>query len=176
MNRDDAMSRIIECLDEAAVLASKHFSDTDIYNYGRAYEYLMAASLGHVICETRYGPDGYTANGEDVEYKTTSFKGYKSNGAMKQHSFHYFGFSRFDNWEEQVQYATDKILANEAHYWGVKNENGFGMKKIYRVESKEVLRAFMEKLPSKWNKVAKDPRINIGISLGDVEYEQVFGE
>lgn len=164
----EALAAIRTLLDQAAHIAKTVFNDNDIYNYGRAYEYLMSAELGHTISTTRTGADGYD-NGKEVEYKTTAFKGVDKHGKLKSHTFNYYGLSKQDSYEKQVEYVTEKILRSDAHYWGVKTPTGYGMHTIFRVESSVVLAAILKKLPLAWSSQNKDPRINIPLTLSSID-------
>jgi hypothetical protein len=166
----ETQRQINTLLAQAAKLAYDKFGDKDIYNYGRAYEYLMAEKLGHSVSTTRSGQDGYNELNEGVEYKTNAYKGYNKQGTLKQHTFNYYGFSRCDTYEEQVQTATDKIMGSAKHYWGIKSEVGFDFHLIVEVESSVVLTAFLNQLQSVWKKAPsrKDPRINVALNFGDI--------
>jgi hypothetical protein len=168
----EALAAIKHHLNEAAKIADAVFNDKDIYNYGRAYEYLMAAELGHTMSTTRAGADGYD-NGKEVEYKTAAFKGVAKTGKLKSHTFNYFGLSRQQTYTEQIEYVTTKILSSDAHYWGIKTPSGYGMHTIVKVDSATVLEALLKKLPTAWESRNKDPRINIGLGLNNVQYHVV---
>lgn len=170
MTQQEAFREIITFANGIRDLAKKHFGDSDVFNYGRLYEYLMAARLGHTVSATFSGQDGFDDQGRGMEYKTTTHKGFnKKTGALKSHTFNYFGFSRKDTYEEQVEYASEKILGSHKHYWGLRSPEAFDLETIYEIRSEDVLDAFLKKLPRVWkNRNAKDPRINIGISTNNI--------
>jgi len=173
MNKKEASDEISNLLNKAANIALKNFGDNDIFNYGRAYEYLMANKLWHTISNGILGDDGIDESIKDwpngIEYKTRAHPGYLKNGSIKPVSFTYGGIARVDNYEEQVELIRKKILSSAYHCWGIKSSSGFDIDIIYKVSSEVVFNALLDKLQNKWDKKKqKDPRILINISVNDI--------
>jgi hypothetical protein len=171
------LEEMMYLLEEAQKIANETFGDKDIYNYGRVFEYSLASVLGHVVCTSRSGSDGESADGtETYEYKTTAYKGINSKtNELKTHTFNYFGHSKQDTLEAQVEYLREKIMKDSAHYLAIKDENGFNFVMIIKVESSKILDILMSKLPTQYAKTSKDPRINMTVTTRDLgsDYEVV---
>ena len=134
----------------------------DPMSYARSREIHLACLLGHTIADSYSGADAYEADGTPVEYKSTI-------GAKI--SATYNGISVQPTWEEQEEFLiNEKIGKYPRHYYA--RYEGSEVAEIWVLTSDDVLSLLLPKAKAQYAKKrngnAKDPRIGLTISSGDI--------
>ena len=134
----------------------------DPMSYARSREIHLACLLGHTVADTYSGADAYEADGTPVEYKSTI-------GAAI--SATYNGISVQPTWEEQEAYLIDhKIGCYARHYYA--RYEGAQIAEVWVLDSDTVLSLLLPKAQKQYatkrNGKAKDPRIGVTISAGEI--------
>lgn len=135
---------------------------------GRSQEIIMANILGHQISKTVSGADAHDHAGP-VEYKSCS----PSNDCAQPSRFMavYAGISVFPNWEEQVAYLDEKILAYKNHYHA-RFRHG-ECQEIWVIDCQTVYDLLLPKLKKRYdslraNNRIKDPRMCAKITKTEI--------
>jgi len=134
----------------------------DPMSYARSREIHLACLLGHTVADSYSGADAYEADGTPVEYKSTI-------GAAI--SATYNGISVQPTWEDQEAYLIDhKIGAYARHYYA--RYEGAQVAEVWVLDADTVLSLLLPKAQrqyaSKRNGNAKDPRIGVTLSAGEI--------
>ena len=134
----------------------------DPMSYARSREIHLACLLGHTVADTYSGADAYEADGTPVEYKST---------IGKVISATYNGISVQPTWEEQEAYLIDhKIGCYPRHYFA--RYDGAQVAEVWVMDADTVLALLMPKAQKQYatkrNGKAKDPRIGVTISSGEI--------
>lgn len=134
----------------------------DPMSYARSREIHLACLLGHSVADSYSGADAYEQDGTPVEYKST----------IGDHiSATYNGISVQPTWEEQEAYLIeDKIGCYPRHYFA--RYDGANVAEVWVMDADTVLSLLLPKAqkqyPTKRNGQAKDPRIGVTISAGEI--------
>jgi len=134
----------------------------DPMSYARSREIHLACLLGHTVADTYSGADAYEADGTPVEYKST---------IGSTISATYNGISVQPTWEEQESYLIDhKIGCYARHYFA--RYDGAAVAEVWVMDADTVLSLLLPKAQrqyaTKRNGKAKDPRIGVTISAGEI--------
>ena len=151
-------------LDAFAALyeAAEEMNAGDPMSYARSREIHMACLLGHTVADTYSGADAYLPDGTPVEYKST---------IGKQISATYNGISVQPTWEDQEEYLIEhKIGCYPQHFYA--RYEGADVAEVWVMDADTVLSLLLPKAQkqyaSKRNGKAKDPRIGVNISAGEI--------
>ena len=151
-------------LDAFAALyeAAEELKAGDPMSYARSREIHLACILGHTVADSYSGADAYEADGTPVEYKSTI-------GA--QISATYNGISVQPTWEDQEAYLIDhKIGCYPRHYYA--RYEGATVAEVWVLDADAVLSLLLPKAQKQYatkrNGKAKDPRIGVTLSAGDI--------
>lgn len=134
----------------------------DPMSYARSREIHLACLLGHTVADSYSGADAYEADGTPVEYKST---------IGNTISATYNGISVQPTWEEQEAYLIDhKIGCYPRHYFA--RYDGAQVAEVWVMDADTVLALLMPKAQKQYatkrNGKAKDPRIGVTISSGEI--------
>ena len=134
----------------------------DASSYARSKEILLACLLGHNVATDYSGADALLPDGTPVEYKST---------IGSQISATYNGISVQPTWEEQEAYLIDhKIGCYPQHFYA--RYEGAQVAEVWVLDSDTVLSLLLPKAQkqyaSKRNGKAKDPRIGVTLSAGEI--------
>lgn len=151
-------------LDAFAALyeAAEEMNAGDPMSYARSREIHMACLLGHSVADTYSGADAYEADGTPVEYKST---------IGKTISATYNGISVQPTWEDQEAYLIEhKIGCYPRHYYA--RYEGPKVVEVWVMDSDTVLSLLLPKAQKQYttkrNGKAKDPRIGVTLSSGEI--------
>ena len=151
-------------LDAFAALyeAAEEMNAGDPMSYARSREIHLACILGHSVADTYSGADAYEADGTPVEYKSTIGKNISAT---------YNGISVQPTWEDQEAYLIDhKIGCYPRHYYA--RYEGPQVVEVWVMDSDTVLSLLLPKAEKQYstkrNGKAKDPRIGVTISSGEI--------
>ena len=151
-------------LDAFAALyeAAEEMNAGDPMSYARSREIHLACILGHSVADTYSGADAYEADGTPVEYKSTIGKNISAT---------YNGISVQPTWEDQEAYLIDhKIGCYPRHYYA--RYEGPKVVEVWVMDSDTVLSLLLPKAEKQYstkrNGKAKDPRIGVTISSGEI--------
>ena len=150
-------------LDAFAALyeAAEEMNAGDPMSYARS-EIHLACILGHSVADTYSGADAYEADGTPVEYKSTIGKNISAT---------YNGISVQPTWEDQEAYLIEhKIGCYPRHYYA--RYEGPKVVEVWVMDSDTVLSLLLPKAEKQYstkrNGKAKDPRIGVTISSGEI--------
>ena len=134
----------------------------DPMSYARSREIHLACILGHSVADTYSGADAYEADGTPVEYKSTIGKNISAT---------YNGISVQPTWEDQEAYLIEhKIGCYPRHYYA--RYEGPKVVEVWVMDSDTVLSLLLPKAEKQYstkrNGKAKDPRIGVTISSGEI--------
>ena len=134
----------------------------DPMSYARSREIHLACLLGHTVADSYSGADAYEPDGTPVEYKST---------IGKTISATYNGISVQPTWEQQEEFLiTEKIGKYPRHYYARYEKSEVA--EIWVLKSGNVLSLLLPKAKAQYAKKrngnAKDPRIGLTISSGDI--------
>ena len=151
-------------LDAFAALyeAAEEMNAGDPMSYARSREIHLACILGHSVADTYSGADAYEADGTPVEYKSTIDKNISAT---------YNGISVQPTWEDQEAYLIEhKIGCYPRHYYA--RYEGPKVVEVWVMDSDTVLSLLLPKAEKQYstkrNGKAKDPRIGVTISSGEI--------
>ena len=151
-------------LDAFAALyeAAEEMNAGDPMSYARSREIHLACILGHSVADTYSGADAYEEDGTPVEYKST---------IGKTISATYNGISVQPTWEDQEAYLIEhKIGCYPRHYYA--RYEGPKVVEVWVMDSDAVLSLLLPKAQKQYatkrNGKAKDPRIGVTISSGEI--------
>ena len=151
-------------LDAFAALyeAAEEMNAGDPMSYARSREIHLACILGHSVADTYSGNDAYEADGTPVEYKSTIGKNISAT---------YNGISVQPTWEDQEAYLIEhKIGCYPRHYYA--RYEGPKVVEVWVMDSDTVLSLLLPKAEKQYstkrNGKAKDPRIGVTISSGEI--------
>lgn len=151
-------------LDAFAALyeAAEEMNAGDPMSYARSREIHLACILGHSVADTYSGADAYEADGTPVEYKSTIGKNISAT---------YNGISVQPTWEDQEAYLIEhKIGCYPRHYYA--RYEGAQVVEVWVMDSDTVLSLLLPKAEKQYstkrNGKAKDPRIGVTISSGEI--------
>jgi len=151
-------------LDAFAALyeAAEEMNAGDPMSYARSREIHLACILGHSVADTYSGADAYEADGTPVEYKSTIGKNISAT---------YNGISVQPTWEDQEAYLIEhKIGCYPRHYYA--RYEGPKVVEVWVMDSDTVLSLLLPKAEKQYstkrNGKAKDPRIGVTISSGEI--------
>ena len=151
-------------LDAYAALyeAAEEMNAGDPMSYARSREIHLACLLGHTVADTYSGADAFLPDGTPVEYKSTIGKAISAT---------YNGISVQPTWEDQEAYLIDhKIGCYPQHFYA--RYEGATVAEVWVLDSDTVLSLLLPKAQkqyaSKRNGKAKDPRIVVTLSAGEV--------
>ena len=151
-------------LDAFAALyeAAEEMNAGDPMSYARSREIHLACILGHSVADTYSGADAYEADGTPVEYKSTIGKNISAT---------YNGISVQPTWEDQEAYLIEhKIGCYPRHYYA--RYEGPKVVEVWVMDSDAVLSLLLPKAQKQYatkrNGKAKDPRIGVTISSGEI--------
>lgn len=142
--------------------ASMDLGAGDPTSYARSREIYLACVLGHTVADTYSGADAFEKDGSPAEYKST-------NGASIGATYN--GISVQPTWEEQEAYLIKhKIGCYPRHYYS--RYDGAELAEVWVLDSDAVLSLLLPKAQrqyaSKRNGKAKDPRIGVTLSAGEI--------
>lgn len=142
--------------------AAEALNAGDPMSYARSREIHLACLLGHTVADTYSGADAFEPDGTPVEYKST---------IGKTISATYNGISVQPSWEEQEAYLIEhKIGAYPRHYYA--RYDGAQVAEVWMMNSDDVLSLLLPKAQkqyaSKATSKAKDPRIGVTLSAGEI--------
>ena len=143
--------------------AAAEMNAGDPMSYARSREIHMACLLGHTVADSYSGADAYEADGTPVEYKSTI-------GAKI--SATYNGISVQPTWEEQERFLIeDKLGKYPRHYYA--RYEGSDVAEVWMLTADDVISLVLprarKQYESKRSGNAKDPRIGVSISAGDIQ-------
>lgn len=151
-------------LDAFAALyeAAEEMNAGDPMSYARSREIHLACILGHSVADTYSGADAYEQDGTPVEYKSTIGKNISAT---------YNGISVQPTWEDQEAYLIEhKIGCYPRHYYA--RYEGPKVVEVWVMDSDTVLSLLLPKAEKQYstkrNGKAKDPRIGVTISSGEI--------
>jgi len=151
-------------LDAFAALyeAAEEMNAGDPMSYARSREIHLACILGHSVADTYSGADAYEQDGTPVEYKSTIGKNISAT---------YNGISVQPTWEDQEAYLIEhKIGCYPRHYYA--RYEGAKVVEVWVMDSDTVLSLLLPKAEKQYstkrNGKAKDPRIGVTISSGEI--------
>ena len=151
-------------LDAFAALyeAAEEMNAGDPMSYARSREIHLACILGHSVADTYSGADAYELDGTPVEYKSTIGKNISAT---------YNGISVQPTWEDQEAYLIEhKIGCYPRHYYA--RYEGPKVVEVWVMDSDTVLSLLLPKAEKQYstkrNGKAKDPRIGVTISSGEI--------
>ena len=151
-------------LDAFAALyeAAEEMNAGDPMSYARSREIHLACILGHSVADTYSGADAYEADGTPVEYKSTIGKNISAT---------YNGISVQPTWEDQEAYLIEhKIGCYPRHYYA--RYEGPKVVEVWVMDSDTVLSLLLPKAEKQYstkrNGKAKDPRIGVTLSSGEI--------
>ena len=151
-------------LDAFAALyeAAEEMNAGDPMSYARSREIHLACILGHSVADTYSGADAYEQDGTPVEYKSTIGKNISAT---------YNGISVQPTWEDQEAYLIEhKIGCYPRHYYA--RYEGAQVVEVWVMDSDTVLSLLLPKAEKQYstkrNGKAKDPRIGVTISSGEI--------
>jgi hypothetical protein len=151
-------------LDAFAALyeAAEEMNAGDPMSYARSREIHLACLLGHTVADTYSGADAFLPDGTPVEYKSTIGKAISAT---------YNGISVQPTWEDQEAYLIDhKIGCYPQHFYA--RYEGATVAEVWVLDSDTVLSLLLPKAQkqyaSKRNGKAKDPRIGVTLSAGEI--------
>ena len=126
----------------------------DPFNYSRAREIYMANELGHKICITFRGADGFEDKEKmtmPVEYKSTTQEKIKAT---------YNGISCQEDWKKQIEYLKNEKICKYEHHYIARFEMG-KIVEMYKMNGDKVYEHLLPKLKKSFeNKGSrKDPRL-----------------
>lgn len=133
----------------------------DPFSYARSREIHLAGVLGHRICDTYSGADGFDEDG-GAEYKTTTQD--KIQGS-------YTGISVQNSWEEQERYVIEDKIGKYANHYFARYE-GNKIVEIWKVDAQSMLRVLLPKIKKQFDKgrgFQKDPRIAVTMTKNAIE-------
>jgi hypothetical protein len=152
-------------LDAFAALyaAAEEMNAGDPMSYARSREIHMACLLGHTVADTYSGADAYLPDGTPVEYKST---------IGKTISATYNGISVQPTWEDQEAYLIEhKIGCYPQHFYA--RYEGSDVAEVWVLDSDTVLSLLLPKAQKQYatkrNGKAKDPRIGVTLSAGEIK-------
>ena len=151
-------------LDAFAALyeAAEEMNAGDPMSYARSREIHLACILGHSVADTYSGADAYEQDGTPVEYKSTIGKNISAT---------YNGISVQPTWEDQEAYLIEhKIGCYPRHYYA--RYEGPKVVEVWVMDSDTVLSLLLPKAEKQYstkrNGKAKDPRIGVTLSSGEI--------
>lgn len=151
-------------LDAFAALyeAAEELQAGDPMSYARSREIHLACLLGHTVADSYSGADAYEADGTPVEYKSTIGNSISAT---------YNGISVQPTWEDQEEYLIEhKIGCYPRHYFA--RYDGAQVAEVWVMEADTVLSLLLPKAQKQYatkrNGKAKDPRIGVTISAGEI--------
>ena len=132
----------------------------DPFSYARSREIHIAILLGHKVADTYSGADGFDAEGNPVEYKSTISD--KINGT-------YNGISVQADWETQVSYLSNEKIGCYKHHFFARYHEG-RIVELWRLTGEKVLEILLPKLERQFfkKKKGKDPRLGATISTSEI--------
>ena len=151
-------------LDAFAALyeAAAEMNAGDPMSYARSREIHLACLLGHTVAATYSGADAFLPDGTPVEYKSTIGSSISAT---------YNGISVQPTWEEQEAYLIEhKIGCYPQHFYA--RYEGANVAEVWVLDSDTVLSLLLPKAQKQYatkrNGKAKDPRIGITLSAGEI--------
>ena len=151
-------------LDAFAALyeAAEEMNAGDPMSYARSREIHLACILGHSVADTYSGADAYEQDGTPVEYKSTIGKNISAT---------YNGISVQPTWEDQEAYLIEHKIGCYPHHYYARYE-GPQVVEVWVMDSDTVLSLLLPKAEKQYstkrNGKAKDPRIGVTISSGEI--------
>lgn len=154
----------IQYLEAFAALyeAAEAMNAGDPMSYARSREIHLACLLGHTVADSYSGADAFEQDGTPVEYKSTIGSSISAT---------YNGISVQSTWEDQEAYLIDhKIGCYPRHYYA--RYEGAKVAEVWVMDSDTVLSLLLPKArkqyATKRNGKAKDPRIGVTLSAGEI--------
>lgn len=133
----------------------------DPFSYARSREIHLAGILGHKICDTYSGADGFDKDG-GAEYKTTIKENIQGS---------YTGISVQDTWEEQERYIIEDKIGKYANHYFARYEGG-KIVEIWKVDAQSMLDVLLPKIKKQFTKgrgFRKDPRIAVTMTTSAIK-------
>ena len=134
----------------------------DPFSYARSREIHLAGVLGHRLCDTYSGADGFDQDG-GAEYKTTTQERIQGT---------YNGISVQTSWEEQERYILEDKIGKYANHYFARYASG-KIVEIWKVNAQSVLDVLLPKIknqyPKKRKGFAKDPRIGVTMTMREIK-------
>jgi hypothetical protein len=157
----EAQQRYLDAF-SALYAAAEEMNAGDPMSYARSREIHLACLLGHTVADTYSGADAFLPDGTPVEYKSTIGKAISAT---------YNGISVQPTWEDQEAYLIDhKIGCYPQHFYA--RYEGATVAEVWVLDSDTVLSLLLPKAQkqyaSKRNGKAKDPRIGVTLSAGEI--------
>jgi len=142
--------------------AAEEMQAGDPMSYARSREIHLACLLGHTVADTYSGADAFLPDGTPVEYKSTIGKAISAT---------YNGISVQPTWEDQEEYLIEhKIGCYPQHFYA--RYEGSEVAEVWVLDSDTVLSLLLPKArkqyATKRNGKAKDPRIGVTLSAGEI--------
>ncbi len=154
----------IQYLEAFAALyeAAEAMNAGDPMSYARSREIHLSCLLGHTVADTYSGADAFEQDGTPVEYKSTIGSSISAT---------YNGISVQPTWEDQEAYLIEhKIGCYPRHYYA--RYEGAKVAEVWVMDSDTVLSLLLPKArkqyATKRNGKAKDPRIGVTLSAGEI--------
>ena len=143
--------RFMVLVDELIALGA-NMGINDVFSSNKMAECVMAIRLGHSIVPSCQGYDALDGDGSPVEYKQS-----------KRSRFQYNIYSRFDNWDLQLEAIDKQMLGVDYHYFGTLNwEKTSPVEVIYKVKSSVLYDFMLPRLRKSW-----DDQMNPDTNLTD---------
>ena len=157
----EAQQRYLDAF-AALYAAAEEMNAGDPMSYARSREIHLACLLGHTVADTYSGADAFLPDGTPVEYKSTIGKAISAT---------YNGISVQPTWEDQEEYLIEhKIGCYPQHFYA--RYEGATVAEVWVLDSDTVLSLLLPKAQkqyaSKRNGKAKDPRIGVTLSAGEI--------
>jgi hypothetical protein len=133
----------------------------DPFSYARSKEILAANVLGHKVADDFSGADAFDAQGNAVEYKSTTGKHCKGS---------YTGISVQPSWGEQEKYLFEEKLAKYPKHYYNRFKDG-KLVESWEMSGQDVYKILTPKLKSKFATVLskKDPRLSANITWSEIK-------
>lgn len=162
MPTSEAQAKYLEAF-AALYEAAAEMNAGDPMSYARSREIHMACLLGHTVADSYSGADAYEADGTPVEYKST---------IGKTISATYNGISVQPTWEEQERFLIEEKLGKYPRHYYARYE-GSEVAEVWMLTSDDVISLVLprarKQYEGKRSGNAKDPRIGVSISAGDIK-------
>lgn len=157
----EAQQRYLDAF-AALYAAAEEMNAGDPMSYARSREIHLACLLGHTVADTYSGADAFEQDGTPVEYKSTIGKAISAT---------YNGISVQPTWEDQEEYLIEhKIGCYPQHFYA--RYEGSEVAEVWVLDSDTVLSLLLPKArkqyATKRNGKAKDPRIGVTLSAGEI--------
>ena len=147
------------------------------FNYNRAFEFIVAHSMGYVLLPVGGGSDAVNPNdpNDTIELKGTEYLGLTKKGKEKSHSFSYNGTTKVQTIEEQEKVCYNKVMRDKYHHWTIIDYENGKLVKTLKLKCEDVWTLIWPK----WEKAfyesssRADGRINGSISTNELDKKNI---